>query len=123
MNVEAALAFNPMDPSLAADPYPHYKRLRETDPVHESPLGFWILTRHAEVATVLGDAETYQHRYAQTQRARSGDAVADEPYFSRFERMIFVMDQPRHPVLRKYIQNSLVQRLPKTRRKIEAIAE
>ncbi len=123
MNVEAPLAFNPMDPDLAANPYPAYKELREADPVHQSPLGFWVLTRYAEVAVVLGDAETYQHCYAQTQQARLGDAVAEEPYFSRFQRMIFVMDQPRHPALRKYVQGSLVQRLPSTRRKLQSIAE
>ena len=31
--------FNPLSPAFHADPYPFYRRLRETDPVHLSALG------------------------------------------------------------------------------------
>jgi cytochrome P450 len=41
----ADIQFNPMDPEFVADPYPTYHRLRAEDPVHHSPLGFWVLTR------------------------------------------------------------------------------
>lgn len=47
--------FNPMDPEFVADPYPTYHRLRAEDPVHLSPLGFWVLTRYEDVAAVLRD--------------------------------------------------------------------
>jgi cytochrome P450 len=39
----------------AADPYPAYARLRMADPIHRTPHGLWILTRHADVAAVLRD--------------------------------------------------------------------
>ena len=48
--------FNPMDPEFVADPYPTYHRLRAEDPVHRSPLGFWVLTRYEDVVGVLRDA-------------------------------------------------------------------
>src|SRR4029450_5669620 len=48
-------AFNPMDPEFLADPYPTYHRLRDEDPVHHSPLDFWVLTRYEDVAAVLRD--------------------------------------------------------------------
>jgi cytochrome P450 len=51
--------FNPMDPEFVADPYPTYHRLRIEDPVHRSPLGFWVLTRYEDVVGVLRD-----HRFA-----------------------------------------------------------
>jgi cytochrome P450 len=44
-----------MDPEFVADPYPTYHRLRAEDPVHLSPLGFWVLTRYEDVAAVLRD--------------------------------------------------------------------
>ena len=47
--------FNPMDPEFVADPYPTYHRLRALDPVHHSPLGFWVLTRYDDCVTVLRD--------------------------------------------------------------------
>ena len=47
--------FNPMDPEFVTDPYPTYHRLRSEDPVHESPLGFWVLTRYEDVVATLRD--------------------------------------------------------------------
>lgn len=47
------LHFNPMDPAFVADPYPMYHRLRVEDPVHLSPLGFWVLTRYEDVVETL----------------------------------------------------------------------
>jgi len=44
-----------MDPEFVADPYPTYHRLRSEDPVHESPLGFWVLTRYEDVVASLRD--------------------------------------------------------------------
>jgi cytochrome P450 len=51
-----AFHFNPMDPAFVADPYPTYSRLRAEDPVHHSPLGFWVLTRYEDVVGILRDA-------------------------------------------------------------------
>jgi cytochrome P450 len=49
------LLFDLRDPSLHADPYPHYHRLRARDPVHASPFGYWILSRYADIEAVLKD--------------------------------------------------------------------
>ncbi len=37
------MLFDPFLPEFNANPYPFYRRLREADPVHQSPLGFWVL--------------------------------------------------------------------------------
>src|SRR5512134_3726554 len=50
-----SITFNPMDPAFIADPYPTYHRLRAEDPVHLSPLGFWVLTRYDDVVATLRD--------------------------------------------------------------------
>ncbi len=43
-----------LDPEVLASPYPLYQRLREEDPVHWDPyLHAWIVTRYADVVTVL----------------------------------------------------------------------
>jgi hypothetical protein len=43
-----------LDPAVLANPYPLYRRLRESDPVHWDPfLHAWVVTRYADVATVL----------------------------------------------------------------------
>ena len=50
------VAYNPLSEEYRADPYAHYAALRREDPVHYSVLfRAWVLTRHADVATVLRD--------------------------------------------------------------------
>ena len=49
------ILFNPFDPSFRADPYPVYRRLRDESPVHQSPLGFFVLTRYEDCANLLRD--------------------------------------------------------------------
>lgn len=51
-NVEERL-FNPFTPGFFEDPYPHYKMLRDEDPVQEHPLGFWFVSRFEDVSKVL----------------------------------------------------------------------
>src|ERR1051326_3649269 len=43
-----------LDPEVLANPYPLYRRLREEAPVHWDPyLHTWVVTRYADVVTVL----------------------------------------------------------------------
>jgi cytochrome P450 len=45
-----------LEPQVLADPYPLYERLRREDPVHWDPyLHSWVVTRYADVVTVLHD--------------------------------------------------------------------
>jgi cytochrome P450 len=48
--------FNPFLPGFDENPYEHYRTLRDTNPVQEHPMGFWFVSRHADVATLLRDA-------------------------------------------------------------------
>jgi hypothetical protein len=74
------IVFNPLDPALASDPFPILARLRDHDPVYQSPMGAYIVTAHEPAWEVLrrrdGDL-----RWEQFQRMRHGDSVVDEPYF------------------------------------------
>lgn len=43
-----------LDPEVLANPYPLFERLRTEDPVHWDPsLHAWVVTRYADVVTVL----------------------------------------------------------------------
>ncbi len=64
--------FNPMDPEFLADPYPTYHRLRAEDPVHQSPLGFWVLARYDGVVAVLRDARCAKEPMIAAVAARLG---------------------------------------------------
>lgn len=48
------------DAAFIADPYPYYRSLRESDPVHfDAERGTWLLTRYRDVTTVLRDDVTF----------------------------------------------------------------
>lgn len=52
--------FNPFDPGMAEDPYSHYARLRDLDPVHYSEVaGGWVLSRYDHVKMALHDWERF----------------------------------------------------------------
>lgn len=51
-----AIDFRPSDPSVLADPFPVYARLRDEEPAHWSPaLKGWVLTRYEDVKRVCLD--------------------------------------------------------------------
>jgi len=52
MTAEVTARFNPFAAEFRRDPYPMYRVLRETRPVHKT-MGMWVLTRHADVRAVL----------------------------------------------------------------------
>jgi cytochrome P450 len=49
------LVWDPFDPAWRTDPYRVYAWLRENNPAHRSPLGFWVFTRHADCLPILRD--------------------------------------------------------------------
>ncbi len=54
--LETGIVFNPLRKEMRADPHPFYRALRERDPVHRSrPADGWVLTRYADIQSVLGD--------------------------------------------------------------------
>ncbi|HEV7647362.1 MAG TPA: cytochrome P450 [Actinophytocola sp.] len=57
-----AVVFNPFAPGFDADPYPHYREMRDLDPVHEHPLGFWFLTRYDDVTRLLRSGLSVEDR-------------------------------------------------------------
>jgi cytochrome P450 len=48
--------FNPFTPGFDENPYEHYRTVRDNNPVQEHPMGFWFVSRHADVSMVLRDA-------------------------------------------------------------------
>jgi pimeloyl-[acyl-carrier protein] synthase len=98
--------FNPMDPEFLADPYPTYHRLRAEDPVHQSPLGFWVLTRYDDVAAVLRDPRCVKEPLAALVAARFGVAVPPGVGLSMLDR-----DPPDHTRLRSLVSKAFTPRV------------
>ena len=98
--------FNPMDPEFLADPYPAYHRLRAEDPVHQSPLGFWVLTRYDDVVATLRDPRCVKEPLAALVAARFGVAVPPGVGLSMLDR-----DPPDHTRLRSLVSKAFTPRV------------
>jgi pimeloyl-[acyl-carrier protein] synthase len=101
------LVYNPLLPEFHANPYPFYRRLREEDPVHASPLGIWVLTRYEDAVMVLRDPRFGREGIAELQEARLGAARA-RPKNSR--DMLF-RDPPDHTRLRSLVSRAFTPRV------------
>jgi cytochrome P450 len=102
----ADVHFNPMDPEFVADPYPTYHRLRADDPVHHSPLGFWVLTRYEDVVAVLRDPRLAKEAIAAFVAARFGVALPPGLGLSMLDR-----DPPDHTRLRGLVSKAFTPRV------------
>src|SRR2546430_3138211 len=107
---EEPVFFNPLDPEAHADPYPQYARLREHAPMLRGPLGYWVLSRYADIAAVLRDprfgvgVDEASLMLAMTQ---DGPGVATMRELSRW--MLF-RDPPDHTRLRKLVSKAFTPR-------------
>jgi cytochrome P450 len=96
-------------PQMLADPYPYYARLRSAAPVYwVDQFGGWVLTRYADVTTVLRSPN------ASSDRANKSPQQAGPEYQALNEVRAFSMlnaDPPRHTRLRSLVNKAFT---PKT---------
>src|SRR6187397_781990 len=106
----SAPLFNPLSPDFIRDPYPHYERMRTTDPVHLTPLGMYVASRHAEVSLVMRD-KRFGKDYVERTIRRYGPKIMDEPVFKSFGHMMLQQDPPDHTRLRGLMVKAFTARL------------
>ncbi len=102
-----AVEFNPFLPEFNANPYPFYHRLREKDPVHQSPMGFWVLTRYDDVVMVLRDPRFGRKGFDELLEARFGA----EPGRPGFATSMLFRDPPDHTRLRTLVSKAFTPRV------------
>src|ERR687897_2873896 len=100
-----AVPFHPMDPEFLENPYPMYHRLRTEEPVHHSPLGFWVLTRYDDVVGALRDPRLAKEAIAGFIAARFG-APMPSMGLSMLDR-----DPPDHTRLRSLVSKAFTPRV------------
>src|SRR5215216_486728 len=105
----SAPLFNPLSPDFIRDPYPHYERMRSTDPVHLSPLGMYVASRHAEVSLVMRD-KRFGKDYVERTMRRYGPKIMDEPAFRSLGLMMLQQDPPDHTRLRGLVVKAFTAR-------------
>jgi cytochrome P450 len=101
--------FNPLSPEFIRDPYPHYARLRTTDPMHQTPLGMFVASRHAEASLVLRDKRFGKDFVARSFR-RYGPQIMEEPVFRSMSHWMLQQDPPDHTRLRGLVVKAFTAR-------------
>jgi cytochrome P450 len=101
--------FNPLSPDFIRDPYPHYERLRTTDPMHVTPLGAFVASRHAEASLVLRD-KRFGKDFVDRSIRRYGPKIMDEPIFGSMRHWMLQQDPPDHTRLRGLVVKAFTAR-------------
>lgn len=129
-------------PRLQESPHPAYRLIRQVDPVHHSPLGVWILSRHAEVQAVLRDARSgsderradpgalrpLQRATRILSRGAGSEEAAHGPALRAFSEMMLFRDPPDHTRLRRLANRAFTPRVveelaPRTQRILDDLLD
>jgi cytochrome P450 len=121
--VAGAPLFNPLAPEFIANPYPFYQRLRETEPMHLTPLGFYVASRHADIATVLRD-KRFGKDFAGRMSRRHGPEILEEPVYRSMRHWMLQQDPPDHTRLRGLVVRAFTaRRVEEMRPRIQEIVD
>ncbi|MFI0450484.1 cytochrome P450 [Actinomadura sp. 6N118] len=98
-------SYSPYDYAIHENPYPTYARLRDEAPLYRNEeLGFWALSRHADVAAAFRDYTTFS----------STNGVSLEPSAwgpHAHKTMSFLaLDPPRHTRMRALVSRGFTPR-------------
>jgi cytochrome P450 len=110
------LVWDPFDPAWMTDPYPVYARLRERSPIHRSPLGFWVFTRHADCLSILRDRSASSDTRGRDNPPAGGlapDPAGQPTLDDALDELIpFIFrDPPDHTRLRGLVQKAFTPRV------------
>jgi cytochrome P450 len=109
------VVYEPFGRDTWRDPFTVYQRLRDEDPVHKSPHGFWVLTRFQHVFDAVKDTATFSSAQGLTfQNEREALAIPptivmmDPPDHTRYRRLVDRGFTPRRttelePELRRFV--------------------
>ncbi|MGI8791583.1 MAG: cytochrome P450 [Acidimicrobiales bacterium] len=119
MSETTAPVFNPFEPGYIENPYNQLAALREGDPVHETPLGFWFITRYDDVAQLLREKHSVEERNGisgpmgdmaeETMREILGDRY--EEVSETNQRSMLSLDPPDHTRLRRLVSKAFTPRM------------
>jgi cytochrome P450 len=93
-----------------ANPYPLYHRLRQTQPVHRTKLGMWVLSRYDDCWAAMRDPRLGKD-YARQIEQRFGPDWRRHPSLTAGEHSMLNTSGPEHTRLRKLVTKSFTPRM------------
>jgi cytochrome P450 len=128
----APVFFNPLDPEYVANPYPFLEQLREAEPIHQSPLGLWMLFEYRDVFDLLRNPNT---SVADDNIEGSLNDMREEMFADLLEEFggderdrgnsaILNLDPPDHTRIRKLVSKAFtVRRVEALRPRIQELVD
>jgi cytochrome P450 len=99
------LVLDPYNYDFHEDPYPYYRRLRNEAPLYRNDeLGFWALSRHADVLAGFRNSTTLSNKFGV-----SLDPASRGPHASKTMSFL-AMDDPSHLRLRTLVSKGFTPR-------------
>jgi cytochrome P450 len=115
--------FNPLAPEFIRNPYPHYDQLRRLEPVHLTAHGMYLISRHADVSSVLRDKRFGKDFVTRSVR-RYGPKIMEEPVFRSMSHWMLQQDPPDHTRLRGLVVKAFTaRRVEDMRPRIQAVVD
>ena len=109
---------NPLDPAFRADPHPYLRRLRELDPVNQTPIGIWRLTRYDDCVRLLTQVPTGVRL---SDGSFPGEGIVPGAGSAQF---MLQQDPPNHTRLRKLVSKAFTPRaIERLRARAQAVAD
>lgn len=110
--------YDPADPGWSANPGPLFDQIREENPIHLAPAGFWVVTRHADALAVLrhrgASADAMNGDPAKAPKGMRQDSRAEQLKQIREtgvdSRPFLFRDPPDHTRLRGLVQRAFTPR-------------
>lgn len=110
------VAFDPMLPEQAGEPFPWFAVARKECPIFYLPRHkMWCVTRFADVRAIMRDTQTYSNRKTISFENMSSDFEAAFPEGSP-DRVLVTLDPPEHGRIRRLAGTALSSTLVESRR-------
>ncbi|MGE0737195.1 MAG: cytochrome P450 [Alphaproteobacteria bacterium] len=92
---------NELDRRFLENPFPTYRRLRDESPVHRNPDGTFLVTRYADVLTVLRDKRMSNDKTVTFMRT-----LGNTPVYEHHTHTMVFRDPPDHTRLRRLVSHA-----------------
>lgn len=104
--LRTGVAYRPLSPGFVADPYPHYRQLRERDPVHRSIFADQVVvSRFADVDRILRDHRTFGNEFGRVTSSEGSLATR-----KKLKPSMLAQDPPDHTRLRSLVNRAFTPR-------------
>jgi cytochrome P450 len=102
-----------MTPEFRDDPYTFFELLRQHEPVHQTPFGVYLLSRHADAAAVVRDPRlsNNQENSELFQAFAEANPPSDEGMDQMNSVVMLFMDPPDHSRLRGLVSKAFTPKM------------